>query len=56
MDWLCGSLVCLDAHLPIPGWRGEDLELPPGQGTLTSRRTGEEGRGGGDVGGKWEEM
>ena len=53
MDWLFGSLVCLDAHLPRPGWRGEDLGLPTGQGTLTALRTGEgEGGGMGEVGGK----
>ena len=48
MDWLCGSLVCLDAHLPRPGWRGEGLGLPTGQGTLTALRTGEGGGGGGE--------
>ena len=54
MDWLCGSLVCLDAHLPRPGWRGEDLGLPTGQGTLTALRTGEgRGEGVGGVGGCW---
>ena len=45
MDWLCGSLVCLDAHLPRPGWRGEYLGLSTGQGTLTAFRTGEGGGG-----------
>ena len=56
MDWLCGSLVCFDAHLPRPGWRGEDLGLPTGQGTLTALRTGEGGEGGvRGVGGYWEE-
>ena len=30
MDWLCGSLICLDAHLPRPGWRGE-REVPMGE-------------------------
>ena len=44
MYWLCGNLLCLDAHLPRPGWRGEDLGLPTGQGTLTALRTGEGGR------------
>ena len=53
MYWLCGNLVCLDPHLPRPGWKGQDLGLPTGQGTLTALRTGE--RGGGGVGGKWEE-
>ena len=51
MHWLFGSLVCLDAHLPRPGWRGEDLGLPTGQGTLTALRT-EEGGGGGEGEGK----
>ena len=43
MYWLCGSLVCLDAHFPRPGWSGEDLGLPTGQGTLTALWTGEGG-------------
>ena len=47
-NWLCGSLVCLDAHLPRPGWSGEDLGLITGQGTLTALRTVEGG-------GKWKE-
>ena len=51
-----GILVCLDAHLPRPGGRGEELELPTGQKTLTALRAGE---GGGEgvrgVGGYWEE-
>ena len=34
MYWLFGILVCLDAHLPRPGGRGEELELPTGQETL----------------------
>ena len=56
MFWLFGSLVCLDAHLPRSGGRGEDLGLPTGQGTLTSLRTGEggEGRVAGEEG-KWED-
>ena len=29
-----------------PGWRGEDLGLPMGEGTLTALRTGEGGGGG----------
>ena len=33
----------MDTHLPRLGWRGEGLELPTGQGTLTSLRTGEGG-------------
>ena len=41
MYWLFGMLVCLDAHLPRPGGRGEELELPTGQETLTALRTGE---------------
>ena len=40
----------MDAHLPRPGWRGEDLGLPMGQGTLTALKTGEGGRGGGESG------
>ena len=32
----------MDAHLPEPGGRGEELELPTGQETLTALRTGEE--------------
>ena len=56
MDWLFGSLICLDAHLPRPGWRGEGLGLSTGQGTLTSLRTGEQGGGEvAGVGGKWED-
>ena len=43
MYWLFGILVCLDAHLPRPGGRGEELELPTGQETLTALRTGEGG-------------
>ena len=56
MYWLFGILVCLDAHLPGPGGRGEELELPTGQETLTALRT-EEGGGErvGGVGGYWEE-
>ena len=41
MHWLFGSLVCLEAHLPRPGWSREGLELPTEQGTLTSPMTGE---------------
>ena len=41
MDWLCGSLVYLDAHLHRPEWRGEDLGLLTKQGTLTALRIGE---------------
>ena len=56
MYWLFGILVCLDAHLPRPGGRGEELELPTGQETLTALRTGEgEGEGVGGMGGYWEE-
>ena len=50
MYWLFGILVCLDAQLPRPGGRGEDLELPTGQETLTALRTGEGGEGVGGVG------
>ena len=49
---LFGILVCLDAHLPRPGGRGEELELPTGQETLTALRTGE---GVGEMGGYGEE-
>ena len=54
MYWPFGFLVCLDAHLPRPGWRGEDLELPTGQETLTALRTGEGGEGVGVMGGYWQ--
>ena len=51
-----GILVCLDAHLPGPGGRGEELGLPMGQEALTALWTGE---GGGEevggVGGYWKE-
>ena len=46
----------LDAHLPGPGGRGEELELPTGQETLTALRDGEGGgEGVGGVEGCWEE-
>ena len=55
MYWLFGTLVCLDAHLPRPGGRRDELELPTGQETLTALRAGEGGREGvGGVGGWWE--
>ena len=41
MYWLFGILVCLEAHLPRPGGRGEELELSTGQETLTALRDGE---------------
>ena len=45
----------MDTHLPGPGWRGEELELPTGQETLTALRDGEGGgEGVGRVGGCWE--
>ena len=48
--------VCLDTHLPGPGGRGEELELPTGQDTLTALRDEEGGGEGlGGVGGCWEE-
>ena len=53
MYWLFGILVCLDVHLPRPGGKGEDLELPTGQETLTAlgiREGGGEGVGGERVG------
>ena len=46
----------MDTHLPGPGGRGEELELPTGQETLTTLRDGEGGKEGvGEVGGCWEE-
>ena len=36
----------MNAHLYRPGWRGEDLGLPMGQGNLTALRTREGGSGG----------
>ena len=39
----------MDAHLYIPVWRGEDLGLPMGQGTLTALKTREKGGGGEEV-------
>ena len=33
----------MDAHLYRPVWRGEDLGLPMGQGTLIALRTREGG-------------
>ena len=51
----------MDVHLPRPGGRGEELELPTGQETLTALRTGEEGGEGvgrmrvyGEEGRKWK--
>ena len=56
MYWLFGILVCLDAHLPRPGGRGEELELPTSQETLTALRTGEGGGEGlGEMVGSGEE-
>ena len=55
MYWLFGILVCLDAHLPRPGGRGEKLELPTGQETLTALWTGKGEEAVGGVGGYWEE-
>ena len=41
----------MGAHLYRPVWRGEDLGLSMGQGTLTALKTREGGRGGeGEVG------
>ena len=46
----------MDAHLPGPGVRGEELGLPTGQETLTALGTGEGGGNGmGGMGGYWEE-
>ena len=59
MYWLFGILVCLGAHLPRPGGRREELELPTEQETLTALRTGEgggEGVGGEREWGEWEGM
>ena len=44
----------MDTHLPGPGGRGDDLELPTGLETLTDLRD-KEGGGGGGVGGCCEE-
>ena len=56
MDWLFGILACLDAHLPGPGGRGEELGFPTGQETLTALGNGEGGgEGVGGAGGYWEE-
>ena len=56
MYWIFGILVCLDAHLPVPGGRGEELGLPTGRETLTALGTGEGGgEGVGGAGGYWEE-
>ena len=43
MEWLFGILACLDAHLPGPGGRGEELGFPTGQETLTALGNGEGG-------------
>ena len=59
MYWLFGILFSLDAHLPRPGWSGEELGLPTGQGTLPSLRTEggrERGRGSGREMGGGEEV
>ena len=46
----------MDAHLPGPGGRGEKLELPAEQETLTALGTGEGGgEGVEEAGGYWEE-
>ena len=46
----------MDTHLPGPGGRGEELELPSGQETLIALRDGKGGgEGVGGVGGGWEE-
>ena len=45
-----GDPVCLDTHLPGPGGRGEELELPTGLEALTALRDGEGGGGGGGSG------
>ena len=41
MYLLFGIQFSLDAYLPKPGWKGEGLGLPTGQGVLPSLRTGE---------------
>ena len=46
MFWIFGILFSLYAHLPRPGGRGEELELPTGQETLTALRAGLGGREG----------
>ena len=56
MDWLFGILACLNAHLPGPGGRGEELGFPTGQETLTALGNGEGGGEGVEgAGGYWEE-
>ena len=46
----------MDVHLPGPGRRGEELELPTGHEALTALRDGEGGGEGVEgVGGCWEE-
>ena len=48
--------VRLDTHLPGPGGRVEEPDLPTGQETLTALRDGEGGGEGVEgVGGCWEE-
>ena len=36
-------LVCLDAHLPRSGGKGEELEIPTGKEFLTALSAGEKG-------------
>ena len=56
MFLIFGILACLDNHLPGPGGRGEELELPTGLETLTAFRAGEGGGEGVEgMGGYWEE-
>ena len=56
MDWLFGILACLDAHLPGPGGRGEELGFPTVQETLAALGNEEGGgEGVGRAGGYWEE-
>ena len=56
MYWLFGTLFYLDAKLPRPGYTGEGLGLPTGQGSLPSlkKRAGWT-RESGVAGGEWEE-
>ena len=42
MHWLFEILLCLDGHLPRPGWSGEGLGVPTGQGTLSQDWRGKE--------------
>ena len=51
MYWILALQSVWTLTFPGPGGRGEELELPTGQETLTALRDGE---GGGEGGGEWE--